>query len=295
MRRPTPLAVALAVALAGGTGNVAFTLHEGSQSALTLTRFAAGLAFSLAWLAIRSQASPKLRIIPRPRTTLALAGMCNAGSITLIIAAAPRTSVLTLTLLGLTTPALIAIGARWMGLPRATPRQAMYAAVAIISAAVASHNGAASGADSTTGIAIILTATLIGVAGTLASVHAAAAYHPVAILAATCAAGTIFSGAAGAAGAGGGLVWGAGTAAAALYMAIIPGGVGKVGLLWAQARTAPHLVSALGSASIITAGLLGWVLLDQKPTWVAATSATIIALAVAGVTLNEPRRTAGPA
>lgn len=292
MRTPAPLAVAVAVALLGGTGNVAFTLHQGSQTALTLTRFAAGLALTLAWLAIRRPTRPNLRTVRHPNTHLAAAGTCNAGAITLVIAAAPQTSVLTLTILGLTTPAIIAAGARWMRLARATPRQIAYAAIALAAAAVASHDGAASGADSITGIAIILTATLIGVVGTLTSVQAAAAHHPVTILAATCAAGTLMAAAAGAYGAGGGLVWGPGTTAAALYIALIPGGIGKAGLLWAQARTAPHIVSAIGSASIITAGALGWLLLDQKPTATAVAAAAIIAVAVAGITINEPRREA---
>lgn len=282
--------VALGAALLGGTGNVAFTLHQGSQSALSFSRFAAGLVFSVLWLAALRRRPALPPRTGRSRTIILAAGIFNASAISLVISAAPRISVLTLTILGLATPAFVALGARLMGFHRASPKQVVYACVALFAAAAAGYDGSSTGVDSLSGVVVVLLATFTSVFGTLVSVKAARSYHPVAILVVTCAVGTFIAAFSGLAGSGGGLVWGAGTFASGVYIALVPGGVGNVALLWAQAHTAPHIVSSIGSAGIITAGVLGWLLLGQLPSSAALAAAVVIAVAVAGIALNEPKR-----
>jgi probable blue pigment (indigoidine) exporter len=284
----SPLRVATAAALVGGAGNVAFSWHDGSQIGLALLRFGFGASAAAIYLLAVRPSRPSLRPVKRVWLLMHVSGGCGAGAITLMIVAARHTSVLLLTLLGLVAPALLAVAGRVLRFPSGSWWQAGWAAVAVSVAAVASVVGGVSGESEVFGVVLAAVATLLGLVSAVSSVFAASVRHPAEVLVSIGVWGVVISLAAVAAGVP--LVVTRSSVAASLFLALLPGGAATAALIWAQARTAPYLVSAAGSASLLSAAALGWLLLGQRPSLVTAGAAVVVA---AAVTLMQRERAVG--
>lgn len=257
---------------------MAFTLHDGSQYSLALLRFIFGAAAALAYLAVFRPARPALREVKGARALLMLSGFCGASAIALMMVAARHTSVLVITLLGLSSPALLAFLAPMLGLPSGSRRQASWAVVAVLSAGVAGVMSGSTGEGTFSGAVLAAIATLLGVVSGLSAALVASVRHPAQVLVSICLWGVVIMSSAVALGAS----WSAppSTVLAAAFIALLPGGVATAAVIWAQARVAPYLVSATGSAALVSAGVLGWMLLGQRPSSVSVLCSLVVVVAV---------------
>lgn len=286
-----PPAAALTVAAlafaVGGLGNVAFSFHDGSQAGLAALRFALGALLAGGYLALRARTSARFHpasstgeapptqtpAVPadrghvrgRPLAWLLAAAGCEAMSIALLMAAADHAPTAVFTTIALCSPAVIALLARPLRLPRASRLAAALATAALLAAACAawsahSDTGALTWFGLLLSTASMLSASASAVSASIAVRH----YHPVALLGLTCLFGMGLT-----------VLWVAcgspltvtpGTILAATFVALIPGGIGKIAWLWANGKTAPQLVQSMVAVSVATALLGGWLLLGEQLT-----------------------------
>lgn len=293
MRMPSSasaLSVASASFLLGGLGNVAFSAHSGSVTGLVLVRFALGALLARAFLRWRRPARPDLRPVKRARLWMNVAAASEAGAVVLIVAASQYVSTLLFTLVNLAGTAALAMLGRRLSLGSGTRAQIFVAAAAVIAAAASVL--ASSDISTTTslvGLALAVASTVLGVVSALAGATAASVRHPAEILSVICLWGCTWAVVLLAFGAPFSVTWSTVTAAA--FIALLPGGIAKVGIYWALARTAPYLVSACSSVALLTAGLGGWLVLDEVPQLLPTLLALVAAALVALLNLLSSRVT----
>lgn len=293
----SPLPLAGFAFFVGGLGNVAFSLHAGSQSALALLRFGFGLLLAGGFLAGRRslRARPPLPSpAPRPWRWLVLAGGFEAAGISLLMASADHVSTAVFTVIGMSAPAVTALLARPLGLPRAAPAAAGLAAAALLAAglAVLSTNGSQVQVTAL-GVVLAVASVLCASVSAVAASVAVRVYHPASLLAVACALGMVVAAAWAFAGAP--LTVTPSTVVAAAFIAVVPGGVAKVVWLWANARSSPQLVQSLVAVSVVSAMLGGWWLLGETPTWSQAVFSVVAAALVGALAfLRAPTRPALP-
>lgn len=285
-RNAAPLTVAAIAFAVGGMGNVAFSLHDGSQAGLAAIRFILGALLAGTYLHLRrtrtgSAAAPEATTTPPARTrthntSARLRGtplmwlLCASGlealGIALLMAAADHAPTAVFTVIALCSPAITALLARPLRLPRATPIAAALATAAILSAAGATWSASGSGTHTLTWLGVLLaTGSMISASGSAVSASIAVRhYHPAALLALTCLFGigitTVWIAS------GSPLVITTSTILAAAFIALIPGGIAKMAWLWANGKTAPQLVQSMVAIAVTTALLGGWLLLGEQPT-----------------------------
>jgi drug/metabolite transporter (DMT)-like permease len=279
-----PLLAAAAAAILAGVGNVAFSLHDGSQLGLAGTRFVLGVLLCVMWLAVRR--------IPtvsggRPAVIVALFG---GASPLLLILSAGHTSTAVFTLVSSLAPVLVVLGGRVIGAQRSSVSQGALAAAAVtFSAAAVLLSGTARTEGNAVGVALAVCAT-VSLATSMLAASKLRKVHPAQTLRNVCLAGALLSGVLAAAGVDVRVT--GSTVAAALFIAVGPGGVAKAATLWATARTAPHLVAATVTFAVVPAAAGGALLLGQSVTPAAAAAGISATIAIA---LLVSRPTPSPA
>ena len=279
------LTVAAVGFLIGGLGNVAWSTHTGSLAAVLMLRFTFGL---LAGGAYRLVGRPERTAEDRQGTRklpLTIAAACDAGSVVLLAAAAQRIDTLTFTLITLAGSVVLGVLSRSHPSGRPTRWQAVAAGGAIVFSALAVVAGGREGSFSLIGVMLALLSAALGVASYTAGSYAAAKHHPATIVSHMC-------------------LWGCGwslllvlagadttvtpsAVAAAAFIALLPGGFAKILLYWSLGRVSPYLVSACKAMMLLSAGVGGWLLLDETPTaaqvaFSVAAMLCVVLLAVAG-------------
>lgn len=263
-RAPRPLVVAATAYAAGGLGNVAFSLHDGTQAGLALSRFAIGYAATALALGVLRPQRPALRDVEHAQVWVHAAAISAAAAVIAAMYAATHTSALTLTLIGALSPSVTAAGGRLVGAPVPTRTAALWAAVAVLAGTAATIAGHSGGTDTPVGVALAVLAMLFSSTSALTSAVAASARHPLEIGRAMCAWGT--AGVAAMVAAGAPLAITLSTVVVAAVIAVVMGVVAKSALWWANARTSPALVEAAGAIATVTAAAGGVLLLDQSVT-----------------------------
>lgn len=261
----TPLAVAAGCYALGGLGNVAFSLHNGSQLGLLFVRFLLGAVFAAGWLAWRRPAPPALRPVRHPRVALHATGALEACAIACLMLAAGHVGTLVFTAIGITGPALVALAAVVLRLPQPTWRGLVLAGACLAAAgASVAASGEGGGGTTRVGVALAVASTVLGVGATLTGVYAASVYAPARLVRTTCLWGVV--GIAVLAAGGREFVVTPTTLAVAAFIAAVPGGIAKAGVAWSAARTSPALVASLVSVAVPVAAIGAWGLLGQAPT-----------------------------
>jgi drug/metabolite transporter (DMT)-like permease len=263
-KRRNALAVAAAGFLIGGLGNVAWSAHTGSLTAVLLLRFTFGLLAGGGYRLLRRS---ERTVVDRPgkkKLHLTLAAACDAGSVVLLAAAAQRIDTLTFTLVALAGSVVLGALSRRHPSGRPTRWQALAAGGAIVFSALAVIAGGREGSFSLSGVLLALLSAALGVVSYTAGSYAAAEHHPATIVSHMC-------------------LWGCGwslllvvagaeiavtpsAVAAAAFIALLPGGFAKILLYWSLGRVSPYLVSACKAMMLLSAGVGGWLLLDETPT-----------------------------
>lgn len=272
-RSGSPLLVAAAAACVGGLGNVAFSLHDGSQLGLASVRFVAGALLCALWLAIG-----RIPRVPGGWSGV-IAALSGGASPLLLILAAGHTSTAVFTLISTLAPALVVVGGRAIGARRASVHQGLLAAAAVGCSCVAVLLSSTTGRPpDTVGVLLAIAAT-VALAVALLAASTLQRVHPAQTLQNLCMAG-----------AGLGMVLAfAGvevnitpkSVAVAVFIAAVPGGVAKAALLWAASRTAPHLVAATVSFAVVPAAVGAALWLGQPVTAAAAVFGLVATAAVA--------------
>ena len=292
---------------------MAFSLHDGSQAGLAAIRFILGAILAGTYLHLRRKRtgnSPEATATNpareqsddtsnRPRSTpllwLLSASGLEALGIALLMASADHAPTGVFTVIALCSPAVTALLARPLRLPRATPAAAALATAAILAAAGATWSASGSDTHTLTWLGVLL-ATGSMVSASASAVCASIAvhhYHPAALLAVTCLFGLAIT-----------TMWIASgsplavttsTIAVAAFIAFIPGGVAKMAWLWANGKTAPQLVQSMVAIAVATALLGGWLLLGEQPTVMQALLSLLAAGLVGTVALlRTPTRASPP-
>ena len=282
-----PLSVATAAYLLGGLGNVAFSAHSGSVAGLVLLRFLFGAALAIGFLKLQRPERPALRSVRRPRVWLMVSAACESGAVVLLIAASEYVSTLVFTLVGLAGTAVLARAGRWLSLGSETRGQALVATGAVCVAALSVLTSSdISGRAEIAGIVLALCSTGLGLVASLTGSFAASVRHPAEIVQAMAVWGCVWAGVLVLAGADVSLSWS--TVGAAAFIALLPGGVAKMAVYWALARTAPYLVSACSAVALLSATLGGWLVLNETPSLVSLFFALVAAALVATLSLLTP-------
>jgi drug/metabolite transporter (DMT)-like permease len=286
---PSPVVVAVCVAVIGGFGNVAFSLHNGSQLGFAFVRFFAGLVLVSLWVAVVRPVAPTLRTVRRGRVVLHATAALDAAAVLLLIMSAGHVDTLVFTVVGMVAPATVALGALILRLPQPSLFAGISAVVCVVAAGLFVLSAAPTGGgNETVGVVLAVVSMLCGAGSVLLGVYAASVYPAIQVARAVCGWGVIFAGIAVVVGVEAFDVrWS--TVIAACFVAVVPGGVAKAGAMWAYARTAPALVSSLGSVAVLTAGVGAWLLLDQTPTAIQILLAVVVVVAAA-VTVMKARR-----
>jgi drug/metabolite transporter (DMT)-like permease len=285
VRASAPLLVAALAACAAGLGNVAFSLHDGSQLALAGVRFAAGFILCVAWLRVRRVP----HVAGGPAGVLAAAA--GAASPLLLMFSASYASTGVFTLIGSLSPVLVAVGGRAVGARRASGSQGALAAVAVgLSLAAVLLGGQAAGGTYAVGVLLAVAAS-VALAVSLLAASTLERVHPARILRDICCAGIVLcvllalfgvevrvTGR---------------SVLASVFIAAVPGGVAKAALLWAASRTAPHLVAATMSFAVVPAAVGAALLLGQGVT-VSAAAAGLGATVAVALLVSRPDTGAPP-
>lgn len=281
-----PLPAAATAYLLGGTGNVAFLLHSGGQYGLAFFRFLFGAVLAgtlLGGLTISRRRKTRTNQTPtstRIRWVLLWAA-CEAASIVLYMLAATRVGVIGVTAATIIAVPLIALGGRRIGLKRGTRSAAAYAALAVLGAGAITLKLPATpdtpDADPI-GLLQLLGWLTLFITGTLVNGKIGNGAPALLMVMWACVAGTT------------GLALLAlltrenileqapqSTLWAALYIAILPGGLGKGLVVWATGRIPPYLVTATSGLSLISAGIGAALLLHEQLTpWTVLLMSTIV-------------------
>jgi drug/metabolite transporter (DMT)-like permease len=288
VRQVNVLPVAVAAFLVGGFGNVAFSAHSGSVAALILLRFAFGALLAAGFMVWRRPPRPELRTVRRPKLWLSVSAACESGAVVLLIAASQFVSTLVFTLVGLAGTAVLALVGRWLSLGSGTRGQALAAAGALAAAAASVLvSGDLTEGRGSVGVGLALASTGLGLLASLSGSFAASVRHPGEIVRVMSLWGCGWAGLLVLTGAEFTLTWS--TVAAASFIAVLPGGLGKAAVFWALARTAPYLVSACSSVALLTAALGGWLVLGEVPRFEALVFAGVAGAMVAVLNLLTPR------
>lgn len=275
----------------GGLGNVAFSLHDGSQAGLAGARFAFGALAGGAFLLLQRNRNPRAKPPNRQAVLWLIAACgCEATAIALLMAAADHASTAVFTVIALCGPALTALLGRPLALPRAS-LTASALSVGALSAAGAAAWAAQSTPASVTwwGLGLALASTMFASASAVTASIAVHTYHPAVLVTVTCGIGLLFTAAWAATGTP--ITVNPSTIAAAAFIALIPGGIAKAVWLWANGQTAPQLVQAMAAIAVVTALAGGWVLLGETPTATQVILSLTAAILVGALaTLRAPTR-----
>jgi drug/metabolite transporter (DMT)-like permease len=288
VRSTSVLTVAVAAYLVGGLGNVAFSAHSGSVVGLVLLRFVFGAVMAGGFLVWRRPSRPSLRTVRYPGAWTSVSGACESGAVVLLIAASQFVSTLVFTLVGLAGTAVLALAGRWLSLGSGTRGQALAAVAALSAAAVSVFvSGGLSEGQGVLGVVLALASTVLALLALLSGAFSASVRHPGEVVWVFSLWGCGWAGLLVVTGADVTVSWS--TVAAAAFIALLPGGVGKAAVYWALARTAPYLVSACASVALLTATLGGWLVLGETPRPVAVVFAVVAAAMVAVLNLLSPK------
>ena len=285
-RLPSPLVVAAGAYAAGGLGNVAFVAHSGSPAGFLLLRFALGALIALVLVRVRF-AQTRPRGVKAKRRSLLLTGALDATSVALLVFAAANTSVMVVTIISALTPALAALGARWLGLALVPKGAARWAIAAVFAGSAAVVAGSRGDAQEVTlfGVALAVGSALCAVGSLLAGARASHGASPPELIASVCGFGVVAAGVVVAAGSP--VVITTTTVIAAIFVAVITGGIAKAALFWSAGRESPALVSSCQAAATLTAAVGAWLLLAQRPTALQMVFAAIAAGLVAKVAFTR--------
>jgi len=182
----------------------------------------------------------------------------------LLFLAAGYASVVTFTVLGALVPVGVAIVARLLGRRRMTRLQAVGACV-VVAATTATVLGAPDGVDRPLGIALAATSSAIAVAAALLGERARASVPAIVLTASVGVVGAplVLSLVTVQIVAGHDMTLGLRAALLAVFVAVVPGGLGKTLVLAGQGRAPIGAVTACSALSGITAAIGAWLLLDQ--------------------------------
>lgn len=288
MNERKALLVACTAYIIGGLGNVAFSMHDGNVTGLTLVRFPAGILVALllgkTLRATNQQPNESRR---RGRIALHVAGASEAAAIALLMKASETTTTFLLTVAGMLVPAIVAAASPLIGVPRPRGRRAVLAALAVVTATAAVLLGSESEATVDSGALLVGLGVLGSAVSVLASKTAGQTHPPQRILLVLCGWGTAGAMLAG-------VLWTApvvtsSTVVVGLFIALLPGGAAKLMLYWSTARTSPTLVSAAVAAAPFSAGIGGWLLLNETPraTQVALGAIAVILSALMGASREQ--------
>lgn len=286
MNERKALLVACLAYIIGGLGNVAFSMHDGNVTGLTLVRFPAGVLVALL-LGKTLKAADRRPDGSRRRGRIALhvAGASEAAAIALLMKASETTATFLFTVAGMLVPAIVAAASPLIGVPRPSGRRAVLAALAVAAATAAVLLGSESEAAVDSGALLIGLGVLGSAVSVLASRTAGQTHPPQRILLVLCGwgtAGTLLAS----------VLWAApvvtwSTVGVGLFIALLPGGAAKLMLYWSTARTSPTLVSAAVAAAPFSAGIGGWLFLNETP---GAAQTALGAIAVILITLMGASR-----
>jgi len=256
------LLVAAAAYIIGGLGNVAFSMHDGNVTGLTLIRFPAGI---IATLLLGKLLRAPAAVTPERNSRLALhvAGASEAAAIALLMKASETTATFLFTVASMLVPAIVALASPLIGVARPNGRKAALAAAAVTAAAIAVLIGNDNERVVDLGAILVGLGVLGSAISVLAAKTAGQTYPPQTILLALCGWGTL--GAVLASVTTSPPIITTSTVAVGLFIALLPGGAAKLMLYWSTARTSPTLVSAAVAAAPFSAGIGGWLLLGELP------------------------------
>jgi drug/metabolite transporter (DMT)-like permease len=248
----------------GGIGNVAWSLYSGSLAAALMLRFLAGIFVVGSYRIIRRPSHPNLNKVGNGRVHLSISSAFDAGSVVLLAAAAQSVDTLTFTLIGLAGSGLLGLIAHRLPLAKASRAQIFVATGALTFSALAVVSGERNSAFSLIGVLFAVLSAGFGVVSYITGSFASTHYHPSTVVFRMCLWGCLWSTLL--------ILTGAdfnitpSTIAAAVFIAVLPGGLSKFMLYWSLARVSPYLVSACKATMLLSAGLGGWLLLGEKPT-----------------------------
>lgn len=280
--------VVLLVPVAGGLGNVAFSLHDGSQGGFALIRFVVGFALVSSWILVAKPVAPKLRSVRNPKVVLHGAAALDALAVVLLILAAGRVDTLVFTVLGVSSPAIVALAVYVLRSPQPGWRAGIAASVCVLGAAGFVLAGNVNNGETYVVGVVLATASMLSYAASIMlSVYAASVYTPARIVRNVCGWGILFASVLVVAGVG--IEITRSTVLAATFVAVVPGGLAKAGAVWVYARTSPALVTSLGTISVLSAGVGAWILLGETPTVNQILFGTIVVFAATTVIYASKR------
>lgn len=286
MNERKALLVATLAYILGAVGHVAFSMHDGNVAGLTLVRFSAGILVALLLsktLGATTGQTDKFR--RHGRLALQVAGASEAAAIALMMKASETTATFLFTVAGMLVPAIVASASPLIGVKRPSGRKAALAALAVVSATAALVFDGEYQTTVDSGIIFIGLSVLGSAVSVLASRTAGQTHPPQRILLTLCGWGTAGALLASVLWTAPVITWS--TLWAGLFIALLPGGAAKLMLYWSTARTSPTLVSAAVAAAPFSAGIGGWLFLNEVPT---ATQIALGALAVIFVVLMSASR-----
>jgi drug/metabolite transporter (DMT)-like permease len=240
----------------GGSGNTSMAMVHGAVLPVVALRFVLG--------ALIFTPATRGRVPRRARGAVFAFGICEATAVLLLFLAAGYASVVTFTVLGALVPVGVASVARLLGRRRMTRVQAVGACV-VVAATTATVLGAPNGVDHPLGIALATASSAVAVAAALLGERARASVPAIVLTASVGVVGAPFVLALVAIQviAGRDMSLGVRGVLLAVFVAVIPGGLGKTLVLAGQGRAPIGAITACSALSGITAAVGARLVLDQ--------------------------------
>ena len=132
MNERKALLVAILAYILGAVGHVAFSMHDGNVTGLTLVRFPAGILVALLLgKTLRATTGQTDKFRRHGRLALQVAGASEAAAIALMMKASETTATFLFTVAGMLVPAIVAAASPLIGVKRPSGRKAALAALAV--------------------------------------------------------------------------------------------------------------------------------------------------------------------
>lgn len=258
--RPKPASLASFGFVIGGAGNVAFSMHSGSSYSLAFLRFALGFLLVSTLLLVK-RTSISLDLLRRP--SIWVFSLADAGAVVSFMLASAYTSTLVFTLIGSLSPLTVLVVAPFFGHSKLSRREIFCAIIALSASAGVALLQDSSDTTALLGVVLAAIGALLGAASRLAAPAASTEAHPLVLM-------WIFT----AVGSAALSVWWvlgadlsapASTWLAALFIALLPGGLGKLFVWSSSNKLSPQTVSMLSYAAPAFAIMAAIFALDEVP------------------------------
>lgn len=235
-------------------------MHSGSSYSLAFLRFVLGFLLVSALLLVKRM-SVSLDLLHRP--SIWVFSFADAGAVVSFMLASAYTSTLVFTLIGSLSPLIVLVVAPFFGHPKLSRREIFCAIIALSASAGVALLQDSSDTTALLGVMLATIGALLGAASRLAAPSASTEAHPLVLM-------WIFT----AVGSAALFVWWvlgtdlsapSSTWLAALFVALLPGGLGKL-FVWSSAsKLSPQTVSMLSYAAPAFAIIAAIFALDEVP------------------------------